>query len=105
MSIMLSEASKLFVVEYSITQGVTHVRTLGAAIQNNLRNLGKGIPSDFVPIGIFNSREQAERFYLDFYRTLEREGQLELKSRNWHRVSEIARELLPKLFNEAALDI
>lgn len=96
----MTDPLKLFVVEYSITQGATHVRSLRKMIANNLSNLASGLSSDYVPIGLFETREQADSFVIHFHQGLDREAQLAHSSRNWHRVREIAVGLLPKILND-----
>lgn len=96
----MTDPLKLLVVEYSITQGSVHVRTLRAMLDNNRKNLSRGLSSDYVPIGLVNSREEGDSFVTSFEQTLAREYQLQLHSRNWHHVSEVAEQLLGKLPSE-----
>lgn len=97
---MTTDPLKLFVVEYSITQDATHVRSLRKMIANNLSALALGRTSDYVPIGLFEAREQADLFVVNFRQGLDAEAQLAHGTRNWHRVRDIAAELLPKLLND-----
>src|SRR6185503_1516884 len=98
---MFEDPLKLFVFEYSVTQNASHVRTLGAVLNNNRRNLAKGAASDYVPVGLFRTREEVDKFELDFRRTLAQDAQLQFTSRNWHSVAEILERLLPRDLNFA----
>src|ERR1043165_8828987 len=97
------EVLKAFVVEYSITQDATHVRTLRAMLENNRRNLGNGLSMDYVPIGLFGSRADAESFVNEFQMTLAREAQLQAKTYNWRRISEIVDELLLRFLSDLSV--
>lgn len=92
---MTNDPLKLFVVEYSIRQDSTHVRSLERMVANNLNNLAIGLSTDYVPIGLFHTREQADSFVIYFRQGLDGEVQLALGSRNWHRIRDIAEGLLP----------
>jgi hypothetical protein len=96
---MTTDPLQVFVVEYSIKQDATHVRSLRKMITNNLNNLAIGLSSDYVPIGLFHTREQADLFVIHFRQGLDTEAQLAHGTRNWHRVRDIVAELLPKLLN------
>lgn len=97
---MITDPLKLFVVEYSITQGATHVRSLRKMIEHNLYNLGNGQASDYLPIGLFLSREQADTFCVYFRQGIDQDFQGASETRhNWRRIRDIAEELLPKHLN------
>jgi outer membrane lipopolysaccharide assembly protein LptE/RlpB len=93
----MTDPLKLFVIEYSITEGSVHVRTLRAMLENNRANLSRGLSSDYVPIGLVNSREEGDNFLIVFEQTLAPEYELQLQSRNWHHISEVAEQLLGEL--------
>jgi hypothetical protein len=57
---MITDPLKLFIVEYSIMQDAMHVRSLRKMVENNLYNLGNGQPSDYLPIGLFLTRERGQ---------------------------------------------
>lgn len=99
---MIDDPLKLFVFEYSITQDASHVRTLGAVLENNRRNLSKGVSSDYVPVGLFRTREEVDSFEINFRRTLEREGQPQ--SNDWQSVAEILERLLSPDLNGLTSD-
>jgi hypothetical protein len=97
---MITDPLKLFVVEYSITQDATHVRSLAKVIENNLNNLGNGQCADYVPIGLFLSRDQADLFCVHFRQGIDEDFQGAWQTRhNWKRVRDVAEELLPKQLN------
>lgn len=96
--------AKLFVVEYSIVQDSTHVRSLQNVIVNNLKNLGTGLSTDYVPIGLFGSRDDADSFVIHFRQGLDKEAQLAHGGRNWHRIRDIVEDLLPRLLNDLEQD-
>ena len=94
---MINDPLKLFVVEYSITQDATHVRTLKNVIANNLNNLGNRQPSDYVPIGLFFTRDQADAFCVHFRQGIDQDFQGAYQSQpNWRRIRGVAEELLPR---------
>jgi hypothetical protein len=97
---MITDPLKLFVVEYSITQDATHVRSLRKMVENNLYNLGNGQPSDYLPIGLFLTREQADTFCVHFRQGIDQDFQGASGTRhNWRRIRDIAEELLPRHLN------
>ena len=91
---MLCESSKLFAVEYSMTLNSVHRRSLRKVIENNQNNLRKGHSSDFVPIGLFSSREDADRFIDQFNHTLGEQAQFEFHIRDWRHVADVVENLL-----------
>lgn len=59
----LQHALDLWVVEFSVRDdGATLIRTLEKAIQDNIANVYKHEPKDYLPVGLFPTREDAERF-------------------------------------------
>jgi hypothetical protein len=95
----MNSAMKLFVVEYSLKENGTLIRTLEKVLQDNIRNVRNGLPKDYLPVGIFNSREAAERFRDQFLLIIVPEGELEFTSRNWKRISECLEEALERSLN------
>lgn len=84
----------LFAVEYSMTLNAVHRRSLAKVIENNQTNLRKGYSTDFVPIGLFFSREDADRFIEQFNHTLAEQAQIEFHSRNWRQIADVVEKLL-----------
>jgi hypothetical protein len=59
----MGEAPDLWVVEYSERQGQFHIQTIGESCEGNLeRYLDGSGPGDWVPLGLFESPEQANQF-------------------------------------------
>lgn len=96
---MIEDALKLFVIEYSVTTDATHIRTLGSVIENNRKNLATGLASNYLPIGLFQTREEADAFYVEFYKVLAQDASIQ--SRNWSHVSEVVDRLLPSLLSKS----
>lgn len=91
---MISDPLKFFAVEYSMTSNSVHRRSLRKVLENNQNNLRKGHSSDFVPIGLFHTREEADRFIEQFNHTLAEQAQTEFHSRDWQHVAEVVERLL-----------
>ena len=91
---MIGDPLRLFAVEYSMTLNPVHRRSLKKVIENNQSNLRKGHSSDFVPIGLFSSREEADRFIEHFSHTLAEQAQTEFHSRDWRHVADVVEDLI-----------
>jgi hypothetical protein len=87
---------KLFIVEYSVNDNAVHVRSLGAVLNNNRKNVKEGRSTDYVPVGIVTSRDEGDLFKLRF-EPLRQECQLERSSRNWQRISEFFDQVLEEI--------
>ena len=94
---MIRDPLTFFAVEYSMTLNSVHRRSLLKVIENNQSNIKKGYSSDFVPIGLFPSREEADRFIEQFNHTLSEQAQIEFHSRDWQNVAEVVEKLLAKI--------
>jgi hypothetical protein len=93
---------RYFAVEYSMTLNSVHRRSLRKVIENNQNNLRKGFSSDFVPIGLFASREEADFFIEQFNHMLAEQAQLAFHSRNWQRVADVVEELIQRVTQYSA---
>lgn len=91
----LIDLVKLFAVEYSIIQDETRVRTLKNAVRYNLTNLGKREACDFVPIALFESRNQADDFCLRFRQGIDWLNG-DFTEVDWSQIRDLAVELLPR---------
>ena len=100
---MITDPLKLFVVEYSMTQDAMHVRTLKNVIANNLNNLGNGKPCDYVPIGLFETRDHADQFYFRFRQGIDDLADTLGKRPRWPQIRDLAVELLPGAFSPFVL--
>jgi hypothetical protein len=59
----LQHALDLWVVEFSVRDnGATLIRSLEKVLQDNIANVYKNEPKDYLPVGLFITREDAERF-------------------------------------------
>jgi hypothetical protein len=94
-------AMKLFVLEYSLNENATTVRTLENVLKGNIRNVRNGQSKDYLPVGVFNSREEVDRFDAQFRLIIVSEAQLEIRSRNWRRVAECLEESLGRILDES----
>ncbi len=94
---MIRDPLTFFAVEYSMTLNSVHRRSLRKVIENNQSNIRKGHSSDFVPIGLFPSREEADRFIEELNHTLGEQAQIEFHSRNWQNVADVIEKLLAKI--------
>jgi hypothetical protein len=86
-----------FAVEYSMTLNSVHRRSLSKVIENNQNNLRKGHSSDFLPIGLFPSREEADLFIEHFNHTLAEQAQTAFHSRDWQHVANIVQDLIKQI--------
>ena len=91
---MMDDPLSYFVVEYSMTLNSVHRRSLRKLIDNNQSNLRKGHSSDFVPIGLFPSREAADKFIERFSHTLAEQAQTEFHRRDWRHVADVIEDLI-----------
>ncbi len=96
----MTSAMKLFIVEYSLTENATMIRTLEKVLEDNIGNVKNGQPKDYLPVGIFNSRQDAEQFLTEFLSVIVPEGELEFRSRNWKRISECLEAAFKKSLNQ-----
>jgi hypothetical protein len=74
---MISSALKIFVVEYSVLENSTHTRTLERVLRDNVSNVSRGLSKDYLPVGLFESRDEADRFVERFNLVIAPEAQLE----------------------------
>ena len=70
-------------------------------LKDNIRNVKNGQPKDYLPVGVFNSREEVDRFDEQFRLVIVSESQLEFRSRNWRRIAECLEQSLGRLLNES----
>src|SRR6267378_2843485 len=91
---MSGDPLQFFAVEYSMTLNSVHRRSLRKVIENNQGNLRRGHSSDFVPIGLFPSREEADQFIERFGHTLAEQAQTEFHSRDWRHIADVVEDLI-----------
>jgi len=91
----LASAMKLFVVEYSVSENATLIRTLNNVIQDNIKNVKKPLSKDYVPVGLFDSREAADQFHFKFTLLLAEQEQLPFQSRDWRLIGQCLESAQP----------
>jgi hypothetical protein len=57
--LQLEQFNQLFVVEYSIQQNASNVRTVNVMVENDRQNLARRISSDYVPVAIMGTHNDA----------------------------------------------
>jgi|SRR5437870_4900633 len=81
-------AMKLFVVEYSFREKTTSIRTLENVLRDNYKKICNGVSKDYLPVGLFKSRKDADRFDLHFHAVILPQAQLEFGSRCWRQIAD-----------------
>jgi len=84
----LSVAMKFYVVEYSVHEDTTSIRTLENVLRDNYKRIRNGVSKDYLPVGLFKSHDDALRCSLHFQTVVAPEAQLESGSRNWKRIAD-----------------
>ena len=82
----INAAMKLFVVEYSVRENAAMIRTLDNVVRDNIRNVKKGLSKDYLPVGFFGSRAEADRFHARLASVLAEQDGLPVASRDWQRI-------------------
>lgn len=85
---IVNGAMRMFVVEYSVLENAIHIGTLENVLRNNHKNICNNVRKDYLPVGIFKSREDADRFELHFYKSIAPEAQLMADSQRWRHVAD-----------------
>jgi hypothetical protein len=81
-------AMKLFVVEYSVRENTTSIRTLENVLRDNYKKICNGISKDYLPVGVFKSRPDADRFDLHFHTFVVPEAQLMSETQRWKHIAD-----------------
>lgn len=58
---------ELFVVEFSVNQQAFHKHTISEMLEVNIRTIFLRGKSDYLPIGIFNTSDDADKFIKEVY--------------------------------------
>ncbi len=90
----INAAMKLFVVEYSIRENAVMIRTLDNVVRDNIKNVKKALIKDYLPVGVFPSRSEADRFHAHLNVVLAEEEHLPLNSRDWERIGNALEQAL-----------
>lgn len=89
------DLDNLFIVEYSVNQDNTHVRSLLEVLKNNRRNVSVGTSTDYVAVGVANTRKKADRLAHQIRVKLERARKGKRFKSNWHSVAQILKQINP----------
>src|SRR3989442_5721975 len=93
---------KYFGVEYSIKTNAVTRRTLDNVIENNLKNLRKGVSLDYVLVGLLPSREAADWFIEQFNITIRPQAQEARSSDEWQSITTLLEGLLQRALDRDA---
>ena len=99
----LPTAMRFFVVEYSLREDTTSIRTLENVIRNNYKRIRNGASKDYLPVGIFKSYDDALRTSLHFQTVVAPQAQIEAGSRNWKQIADCFENEFDKLLRAASL--
>jgi len=69
---MRSSILSVQVVEWSHSQGCFHRQTLDGMLRDNLSAFVRKVPSDYIPIGIFQTDAEVSAFLEKVYQVLDR---------------------------------
>ncbi len=95
-------AMELFVVEYSFREKTTSIRTLENVLRDNYKKICNGVPKDYLPVGLFKSRKDADRFDFHFHTVILPQAQLEFGSRSWKQIADCFATELESLLKKSA---
>jgi hypothetical protein len=79
---------KLFVVEYSVRENTTSIRTLENVLRDNYKKIINGVAKDYLPVGVFKSRPDADRFDLHFHTFIVPQAQLMSQTQRWKQIAD-----------------
>jgi hypothetical protein len=94
----MNSAMKLYALEYSVKENTTHLRTWENVLKDNIHNVRNGQSKDYLPVGVFHSREEAERFRIQLLLILE-ENQPEVGGLDWKRIADCLEEALERFLS------
>jgi hypothetical protein len=97
----LNTAMKFFVVEYTLREDTTSIRTLENVLRDNFKRIRNGVSKDYLPVGVFKSYSDAERYSLYFQTVVAPQARLESGSRNWKQVGDCFENELDRLLRTA----
>lgn len=90
---ILPDLELIFVVEYSIQQDCVMVKTLEECLKNNRRNVRAGRSVDYIPVGVTQTREKADKIANKVRVEIEKKGKT--VGNNWSLVGDILKKLFP----------
>ncbi len=56
------DITKLIVVEYSVKQKAFHSHTVKSMLETNIENSLLGVETDYIPIGLFETKNEADEY-------------------------------------------
>ena len=98
-----NSAMKFFVVEYSLKEDTTSVRTFETVLRDNYKKIRNGASKDYLPVGVFKSHEEAVAWSLHFQTVVAPEAQLESRTRCWKQIADCFENELDSLLRRAEL--
>src|SRR2546423_7361337 len=84
----LNSAMKFSIVEYSVAEDTTSIRTLKAVLRDNFKKIRNGVSKDYLPVGVFKSYDEALAWSLHFQTVIAPQAQLESGTRNWKQIAD-----------------
>jgi hypothetical protein len=57
----------VIVVEFSVKQDAFHKHTLHRMVLSNIKNILRGKETDYLPIGVFETHEEADKYINEIY--------------------------------------
>jgi len=97
----LNAAMKLYVVEYSVHEDTTSIRTLETILRDNHKRIRRGVSKDYLPVGLFKSYDDALRCSLHFQSDVAPQARLEAGSRKWKRIADCFEKEFDSLLTSA----
>jgi len=97
----LNGAMKFYVVEYSVREDTTSIRTLETVLRDNHKRIRSGVSKDYLPVGLFKSYDDALRCSLNFQTDVAPQAQLEAGSRKWQRIADCFEKEFDSLLTSA----
>jgi len=98
---VLNTAMKFFVVEYTLREDTTSIRTLENVLRDNYKRIRNGVSKDYLPVAVFKSHADAQRYSLHFQTVVAPQAQLEAGSRNWKQIADCFENELDRLLKSA----
>jgi hypothetical protein len=97
----LNTAMKFFVVEYTLREDTTSIRTLENVLRDNYKRIRNGAPKDYLPVAVFKTYAEAERYSLYFQTVVAPQAQSASGSRNWKQIGDCFENELDRLLRSA----
>jgi len=97
----LNAAMRFYVVEYSLREDTTSIRTFENVLRDNYKRIRNGVSKDYLPVALFKSHADAEQYSLYFQTVVAPQAQLEAGSRNWKQIGDCFENELDRLLTSA----